>query len=141
MTKNYIDELAVWAKDHEKKMVTKRKDKSVVAFLAVRSNVKEAMEAGYALKTIWRHMHSTGRTPYRYETFLKHVHRYIKDAQNTSAKKPGQVSSESLKKIDQQGNGEISEALQKKDANPKKTVPPSVGGFSFNSKPKKEDLF
>lgn len=57
------------------------------AFLAARSDVIEAMTAGFALKTIWEHMHEIGRIPFRYETFLKYVHRHISNAP-TGSKNP-----------------------------------------------------
>ena len=57
----------------------KRKD-YLPAFMAARSDVMEAMAAGFALKIIWEHMHEIGRIPFRYETFLKYVHRHITNA-------------------------------------------------------------
>ena len=48
--------------------------------MAARADVKEAMEAGYALKIIWEHMRETGRIPFRYETFLKYVRQHITNA-------------------------------------------------------------
>lgn len=77
MVKSYTDQLAEWAKKRDASRP--RQDKNVVAFLAVRTEVKEAMDAGYALKTIWEHMHELGKIPYRYETFLKHVRRCINE--------------------------------------------------------------
>jgi len=75
MAKSYLDELAAWTKKREKKR--QRKDQYVVAFLAVRANVEEAIEAGYSLMTIWEHLTDTGKISYRYETFLRHVHKHI----------------------------------------------------------------
>ncbi|MGB0129581.1 MAG: TraK family protein [Rhodocyclaceae bacterium] len=56
------------------------------AFLAARSDVIEAMAAGFAVKTIWEHMHEIGRIPFRYETFLKYVDRHITKAPTGSEK-------------------------------------------------------
>lgn len=56
------------------------------AFLAARSDVIKAMTAGFALKTIWEHMHEIGRIPFRYETFLKYVYRHITNAPTDSEK-------------------------------------------------------
>jgi hypothetical protein len=77
MPKSYTDELAEWVKKRE--ATRPRQDKNVVAFLALRDDVKSAIEAGYSLLTIWEHLHEKGRIPYRYETFLKHVRRHIKN--------------------------------------------------------------
>lgn len=50
------------------------------AFMLARSDVIEAIAAGYDLKTIWEYMRETGRIPFRYETFLKYVRKYITNA-------------------------------------------------------------
>lgn len=56
------------------------------AFMAARSDVIDAMAVGFALKTIWEHMHEIRRIPFRYETFLKYVHRHITHAPTGSEK-------------------------------------------------------
>ena len=61
MAKSYTEELADWVKKREDSRP--RQDKNMVAFLAVRADVKAAVEAGYAFKTIWEHMHETGKLP------------------------------------------------------------------------------
>ena len=118
MANQYVEELAAWVR--ESRANRPRQDTNMVAFLAVRADVQEAMAAGYAVKTIWEHLHETGKIPYRYETFLKHVRRYI--TTDTSAKiktkpvLPQSVTAQVVKK------------------------PPSIGGFSFDANPKEEDL-
>ncbi len=78
MGTRYTDELAAWADQKAEKK--HRQDAAAVAFLAVRGDVVEAMEAGYALTTIYEHMHETGRVRTSYETFRRHVQRFIKAA-------------------------------------------------------------
>ena len=78
MPKTYPDDLAEWVKGRQAKKP--RQDKQV-AFLAVKSDVQAALDAGYAMKTIWEHMQEKGRLRCRYETFTQHVKRYIRDAQ------------------------------------------------------------
>lgn len=46
-------------------------------FLAVKSDVIKARNAGYSFITIWEYLHELGRIPFRYETFLRYVRRYI----------------------------------------------------------------
>lgn len=86
MPKTYPEELAEWVKGREAKKP--RQDKHVVAFLAVKSDVQAALDAGYAMKTIWEHMKETGRLRCRYETFTQHVKRYIKAAPVASPPPP-----------------------------------------------------
>ena len=60
MTKNYTETLSEWVKKRSKppklNVIGRRSH-----FLAVRADVKVAIEAGYALKTIWEHMTETGK--------------------------------------------------------------------------------
>ena len=76
---SYPDELAARLALQQQTSQIKRRD-YLVAFMAARADVKEAMEAGYALKIIWEHMRETGRIPFRYETFLKYVRQHITNA-------------------------------------------------------------
>ena len=115
MAKRYTDQLAEWVKKREASRP--RQDKNVVAFLAVRADVKEAMDAGYALKTIWEHMRDIGKIPYRYETFLKHVRRHIKQASEPDVE-PVTPPADPTAKMES----------------------PRVSGFTFDATPKKEDL-
>ena len=61
MPKNYIEELSEWVKKHEAQ--GQRKHKNLVTFFALRADVKAAIGAGYALKTIWEHLHETRKIP------------------------------------------------------------------------------
>jgi len=83
---SYPDELAAWI---EKRAAKKRRqDAAAVAFLAVRGDVKAAMDSGYAVTTIYEHMRETGRVKCSYETFRKHVQRFIKAAPAAPAPVP-----------------------------------------------------
>lgn len=133
MVKRYSEELAAWI---EKRATKKRRlDAAAVAFLTVKADVIEAMEAGYAMTTIWEHMRETGRVKVSYETFRRHVQRYITtkpSPANTSANPPAdQVKADKP----------APKAKAKTDApqEPKKEATP-IGGFNFNPKPNKEDL-
>ncbi|CAJ3200953.1 putative plasmid conjugal transfer protein [Burkholderia pseudomallei] len=79
MTTRIEQELAARLKREQKSGRLTRKD-YLPAFMAARSNVMEAMAAGFALKIIWGHMHEIGRIPFRYETFLKYVQQHITNA-------------------------------------------------------------
>ncbi|WP_157118899.1 TraK family protein [Azohydromonas lata] len=74
----YVDELTSWVKQSAEPRP--RRDRSLVAFLAVKEDVRNAIDARFPLKTIWQHMTETGRLTCRYETFLTHVKAHITDA-------------------------------------------------------------
>lgn len=132
MAKRYTDQLAEWVKKRD--ATRRRQDKNVVAFLSVRADVKEAMGAGYALKTIWAHMHELGKIPYRYETFLKHVRRHIKEAKPAPPPAPRQAG---IEKGDH-GKGNTPDARE--PCRPAKDKLEGSTGFTFEAQPNREDL-
>jgi hypothetical protein len=75
-TQNLTDEITTWFAEQQKNGKLERRDYST-AFMLARDDIIDAIEAGYYLKTIWGHMHETGRIPFRYETFLRYVRKYI----------------------------------------------------------------
>lgn len=129
MANRYTDELAEWVKKRE--ATRPRQDKSLVAFLAVKEDIREAIDAGYALKTIWAHMNETSKIPYRYETFLKHVHKHIKDKSGSLPSTKGQVIVEKPSSLG---------ASKPAQPEPKKNPVIKSAGFSFDAKPNKEEL-
>lgn len=133
MVKRYSEELAAWI---EKRATKKRRlDAAAVAFIAVKSDVIEAMDAGYAMTTIWEHMRETGRVKVSYETFRRHVQRYI-TAPAPAAPAPAPAP--------QTGQAKPAKPSRQGKVNPNspppKTEAPTIGGFNFNPKPNKEDL-
>lgn len=86
MGKNYLDDLQTWVA-HKKGINGSSANSARVVFLAIRGDVKAAIEAGYSLTTIWEHMHDTGRVTTTYETFRRHVRRYIREPVTLSANK------------------------------------------------------
>ena len=134
---SYPDELAAWI---EKRAAKKRRqDAAAVAFLAVRGDVKAAMDSGYAVTTIYEHMRETGRVKCSYETFRKHVQRFIKAAPAAPAPVPPPAADQAKgEKPAQQEGG--SKARKPKPAEPKKTEPSGIASFNYNPKPNKEDL-
>lgn len=108
MTKSYTETLSEWVKKQETARTKRNTQK--IAFLAVRADVKVAIEAGYALKTIWEHMTDTGKITCRYETFLKYANLECKTVP--------------AKEIPEQ----------------KISQPAKIAGFTFNAIPKEEDL-
>jgi hypothetical protein len=131
MAKRYTDELAEWVKKRDASRP--RQDRNVVAFLAVRADVEAAMDAGYALKTVWEHLHETGKIPYRYETFLNHVRRHITPK---IRRMPATLAACPVK----DSRPAIGAPASARTAEPKKTEVPNVGGFTFDPSPNQEEL-
>jgi hypothetical protein len=117
MTK-YIDDLTAWVKTRPKK---KRMDAALVAFLAVKSDVQDAIKAGYTLSTIHAHLCATGKLTCTYETFRRHVRR-LGDVKTVVIVPPSLTEHHAQVK-----------AQSKPPAKPN-------DGFSFNATPTIEDL-
>ena len=75
MPQTYIEELTAWVKKRESPK--QKRDKNLATFLALRTDLKAAIEVGYTVKTIWEHLSETEKISCRYETFLKHIRRHI----------------------------------------------------------------
>lgn len=123
MTKTYPERLGEWLKRRE----STRRDKNIVAFLAVRDDVRDAVDAGYAIKTIWANMHEEKRVAFGYDTFLNYVNRHIRRVPKELS---GITSARNMQMpVSKQGQ-----------AGPQVKAPDTIPGFIFNSEPKKEDL-
>lgn len=114
MPKDYKEELAAWIKKGEAS--SSKQDKNLITFLAVRADVKAAIEAGYTIKIIWKHLRGKGKISYNYETSLKYVQHHITQVKGSYPKQKAGVVTK-----------------------PQPPVP--LRGFTFNPIPKKEDLF
>lgn len=126
MANSYPEQLGEWVK---KRQSTKR-DKNLVAFLAVKNDVQAALDAGYAVKTIWANMVDTQRIEFGYDTFLNHVNRLIRRPQ-------------AARTTETESTATAHNATKSKTSKTQKTTTPpsSQAGFLFNPKPNKEDLF
>lgn len=120
MTKSYPDQLASWVRQHERK----KRDETLVEFLAVRHDVKAGMDAGYSVKMVWRHMQDSRRVSFGYDTFLKYVQRFFPDSVGRQKRQRSPATTTPAR----QG------ALVRKSA------ASALDGFTFNPDPKKEEL-
>ena len=134
MAKNYSGELAEWFKNREQ---TKRsKDTNLVAFLAVRDDVREALEKGYSRRSIWEHLCTTERISYRYDVFVKHVRRHITEMPPKTPTSSTQHQEPTPPPGPTQGIEKSQNPLPDL-ARPKSTIP----GFVHNPLPSPEELF
>jgi hypothetical protein len=129
MAKTYPDQLGLWVKLRK----STRRDKNLVAFLAVRDDVKAALDTGYSVKTVWTNMYECQRIEFSYDTFLNQVNRLIRRPQ---ASKAAMLATPTATIDD---SNPTSKAAAKKPA-AQTMKPEAATGFTFNSAPKKEDL-
>lgn len=138
MGTRYTDELAAWADQKAEKK--RRQDTAAVAFLAVRGDVVEAMDAGYALTTIYDHMHETGRVKTSYETFRRHVQRFIKAAPADTAPPTPKAATRSASNSQATAPAPTPKTAAPVPASPASEPAGKIPSFNFNPTPNKEDL-
>ena len=105
--------------------------KNRAAFLAVRHEVKKALDDGWSVKVIWETLREEGKITYGYDAFIGYVNRLIRNAElapGASAAGEGLPAKKSRPKSEPQPKTEL------------KSEPQSAGGFSFNPAPSKEEL-
>lgn len=129
MAKTYPEQLAEWVKNRK----SSRQDKNLAAFLAVKTDIVEALDAGYAAKTIWAHLKESKRIDFGYDSFLNLVKRHS----GVSLKKNANESHKKISKV-------ISATPDSSTEPPKNTAPELVqkksSGFRYNPTPNLEDL-
>ncbi len=67
-----IDQLENWINRNQGGRRS-RGERNRAMFMAIRNDVKNVLEAGYAVKTVWAYLRDTNGLPFGYETFLKYV--------------------------------------------------------------------
>ena len=109
-----------------------RNGQNRVTFLAMREDVKQAIDDGWPVKTIWETLHEEGKVSFSYQAFIGYANRLIlsSSASRTTVSTPMAVDS----RIGKQRNPATAQATEK---NPEG---PATSGFTFNRTPKKEDL-
>ena len=90
-----------------------RNGQNRVTFLAMREDVKQAIDDGWPVKTIWETLHEEGKVSFSYPAFIGYVNRLI---------------------LSSPASRETAQATEKNPGEP------TTSGFTFNRTPKKEDL-
>ena len=102
--------------------------------MAVRDDVKLAIDAGYAVKTVWANLRETGRIDLGYKTFLNYVRRCLGPSPKPAAASPVKPAAAAVAAV----------APPSRESNPVKTptrvMPLAMPGFVYNPVPNKEEL-
>jgi hypothetical protein len=126
MKKRFSEQLGEWVK--EKK--SRQRDKNLVAFLAVKADVQDALNEGYAVKTIWEYMVEKKRIEYGYETFLNYINRLIR--------RKGKGGTPDNTKNEQSS---VTNTKEEPITTAKEQKSTQISGFKFNPIPNKEELY
>ena len=126
MKKRFSEQLGEWVK--EKK--SRQRDKNLVAFLAVKADVQDALNEGYAVKTIWEYMVEKKRIEYGYETFLNYINRLNR--------RKGKGGTPDNTKNEQSS---VTNTKEEPITTAKEQKSTQISGFKFNPIPNKEELY
>jgi hypothetical protein len=99
------------------------------AFLALRDEIRAAMEDGWSVKVIWETLRDEGKISFSYPAFCGYANRLILSPHQAKAVKVETTA--------------VTESNQATKQTPKQVEKkkPQATGFTFNSDPNKEDLF
>ncbi len=129
MAEDFSNQLAQWVEQRG----LQTSDKNLVAFMAVRDDVKLAIDAGYAVKTVWANLRETGRIDLGYKTFLNYVRRSL-----------GPLPDPEAGPVRPAVAAVAAAAPPSRETNPVKTparvLPLEMPGFVYNPVPNKEEL-
>jgi hypothetical protein len=102
------------------------------AFLALRSEVKQALDDGWPVKTIWETLQEEGKITFSYQSFRGYANRLI--LSRGKAPEPAEVVDQENAKAPK--GGPTGQAMRARESE----KPARIGGFRFESEPNKEDL-
>ena len=125
-----LTELIALAEMQRRQQGTGIKNRS--AFLALRNDIKEAILDGWALKQIYRTLHTQQKISFSYQTFVNYAKELILKS------KQAQNATKILNQCTKQETPEQKANLNDTETRIKK--PPELPGFIFNPIAKKEDL-
>ena len=77
MEKSCPPDLSEWLDSHPEIRQGLRNNVKV-AFLAVKDDVKTALDSGYSMRVVWKYMQDVGKLKCSYTAFCSHVRRYIR---------------------------------------------------------------
>ncbi|WP_313952774.1 TraK family protein [Accumulibacter sp.] len=128
MTKNLSARIA----ERATRKKPSRNGQNRATFLAIRGDVKQALDDGWPVKTIWETLHEEGKVSFSYQAFRGYANRLILSSPASRTTVPTPVATDSWI-----GNQHGQATTQATEKNPEG---PATSGFTFNRTPKKEDL-
>jgi len=108
-----------------------RRAKNRATFLALRVDIKQALDDGWPVKSIWETLNEEGKIDFSYQSFRVYVNRLILT--------PAELISSTDNLVTFAVPGEKTNHVPA-IANEKKAEEPVADGFKFNKTPNKEDL-
>lgn len=111
---------------HEKNKKKADGSKNKVAFLALRNDIREALDAGWSMKSTWETLFDESKITFSYKTFRLYVGRYI-------------FTETSIIKLNNNLLHALPPSKSVSESTDKKTVPP-IPSFNFQATPNAKEL-
>jgi hypothetical protein len=121
----------------KKKPTLSRSVQNRAAFIILRTDIKQALDDGWTVKRIWETLCEEGKIDFGYTAFVGYTNRLILSPLPNNSANQAPVST---RQVDRRSEQKTPGAGEARAAEPKKTETPTMGGFTFNPSPKKEDL-
>lgn len=133
MAKNLSERIA--ERMREKKTSAGAKNRGV--FLALKSEVAQALDDGWPMRKVWEQLHEEGKVSFSYQAFRRYVNSLIATGkQEAPAIDPKTVTPKQQKNIKEKHAAAPVPHTTAKTINP---VKPAATGFNFDAKPNRED--
>jgi hypothetical protein len=114
-----------------------RHGKNRAAFLALRPDIKQALDDGWPVKTIWKTLHEEGKITFGYQAFRGYANRLILSHNNEEPAPSALTESKSASNL-----ANATEPVTDASKPPEKKVKPgTLPGFTYNPVPNLEELF
>ncbi len=108
-----------------------RNAKNRAQFLAVRDELKEALDDNWTIKDLWETLHAEGSITFSYQAFRTHLLAWQTPASQAIKEKPKPTADQTYL-----GDGKKDQTTDKQKPH---TIEKQSKGFIFDSSPKKED--
>ena len=137
MARSYNEQLTEWVRQRTR---SARHDRNLVAFLGVKEDVREALEQGWPVKTIWAHMVEQKRIGFGYDTFLNYVKRHDRPAAQLAVRRTTEAPRAPPV---EPANPPVPGSTKSRTPHTPVQVQPGhdqLPGFTFNAAPNREEL-
>lgn len=126
----------------QKKKQPGRAGKNRAAFLAVRDEVRQALDDGWPVKDVWETLYAEGAIAFRYDAFIGYVKKLIRQPATAAAPSIPAVQEAPARPATPAKTPTAKPKPSPAPATPEPVVtkPNTPAGFSFDSTPRKEDL-
>ncbi|WP_367899694.1 TraK family protein [Xanthomonas oryzae] len=121
--------------ERARKKKPSRNAQNRAAFLAIRVDVKQALDDGWPVKSVWETLHEEGKVTFSYQAFRGYVNRLILASKPDVSPPPATPATPG-----EGGTLDAGKPAAEGDSKTTTQKPAALPGFTFNANPDKKDL-